>query len=75
MTSDPDPRQRRVGVVCAVDGAGGVGGAGVDLLSDTSAAVTGATHPVDCAYNIVGMLPIDAAEPIREMLAVQRSGT
>ena len=45
-----------------------VGGAGVYLLSDLSAGVTGETHHVDCGYNIVGMLAVDAAGPIREML-------
>src|SRR5512134_193233 len=45
-----------------------VGGSGVYLLSDLSAGVTGETHHVDCGYNIVGMLAVDAAEPIREML-------
>jgi enoyl-[acyl-carrier protein] reductase I len=32
-----------------------VGGAGVYLLSDLSAGVTGAVHHVDCGYHIVGM--------------------
>jgi enoyl-[acyl-carrier protein] reductase I len=32
-----------------------VGGAGVYLLSDLSAAVTGEVHHVDCGYHIVGM--------------------
>ena len=45
-----------------------VGGSGVYLLSHMSAGVTGETHHVDCGYNIVGMLAVDAAEPIREML-------
>jgi enoyl-[acyl-carrier protein] reductase I len=45
-----------------------VGGAGVYLLSDLSSGVTGETHHVDCGFNIVGMLAVDAAEPIREML-------
>jgi enoyl-[acyl-carrier protein] reductase I len=45
-----------------------VGGAGVYLLSDLSSAVTGETHHVDCGFNIVGMLAVDAADPIREML-------
>ena len=42
-------------------------GAGLYLLSDLSSGVTGETH-VDCGFNIVGMLAVDAAEPIREML-------
>jgi enoyl-[acyl-carrier protein] reductase I len=45
-----------------------VGGAGVYLLSDLSSGVTGETHHIDCGFNIVGMLAVDAAEPIREML-------
>jgi enoyl-[acyl-carrier protein] reductase I len=45
-----------------------VGGAGVYLVSDLSSGVTGETHHVDCGFNIVGMLAVDAAEPIREML-------
>ena len=45
-----------------------VGGAGVYLLSNLSSGVTGETHHVDCGFNIVGMLAVDAAEPIREML-------
>jgi enoyl-[acyl-carrier protein] reductase I len=45
-----------------------VGGAGVYLLSELSSGVTGETHHVDCGFNIVGMLAVDAAEPIREML-------
>jgi enoyl-[acyl-carrier protein] reductase I len=32
-----------------------VGGAGVYLLSDLAAAVTGEVHHVDCGYHIVGM--------------------
>jgi enoyl-[acyl-carrier protein] reductase I len=32
-----------------------VGGAGVYLLSDLSAGVTGEVHHVDCGYHIVGM--------------------
>jgi enoyl-[acyl-carrier protein] reductase I len=32
-----------------------VGGAGVYLLSDLSAAVTGEVHHVDCGYHVVGM--------------------
>lgn len=37
-----------------------VGGAGVYLLSDMSAAVTGETVYVDCGYNVIGMLNIAA---------------
>jgi enoyl-[acyl-carrier protein] reductase I len=45
-----------------------VGCAGLYLLSDLSTGVTGETHHVDCGFNIVGMLAVDAAQPIREML-------
>jgi len=39
-----------------------VGGAGVYLLSDLSAGVTGETHYVDCGYHIVGMKAVDAPD-------------
>ena len=39
-----------------------VGGAGVYLLSDLSAAVTGEVHHVDCGYHIVGMKHPDAPD-------------
>ena len=39
-----------------------VGGAGLYLLSDLSAGVTGETHHVDCGYNIVGMKAVDAPD-------------
>jgi enoyl-[acyl-carrier protein] reductase I len=39
-----------------------VGGAGVYLLSDLAAGVTGAVHHVDCGYNIVGMKHPDAPD-------------
>jgi enoyl-[acyl-carrier protein] reductase I len=42
------PMQRNVTI-------GDVGGAGVYLLSDLSAGVTGEVHHVDCGYHIVGM--------------------
>jgi enoyl-[acyl-carrier protein] reductase I len=45
-----------------------VGGAGLYLLSDLSAGVTGETHHVDCGYNVVGMLAVDAAKGVSEML-------
>jgi enoyl-[acyl-carrier protein] reductase I len=45
-----------------------VGGAGLYLLSDLAAGVTGETHHVDCGYNVVGMLAVDAAQGVREML-------
>ena len=37
-----------------------VGGAGLYLLSDLSAGVTGETHHVDCGYHVVGMKAEDA---------------
>lgn len=46
-----------------------VGNAGLYLLSDLSTAVTGEVHHVDCGYNIVGMLAVDAAGAVSEMLA------
>jgi len=39
-----------------------IGGAGLYLLSDLSAGVTGETHHVDCGYNIVGMKAVDAPD-------------
>jgi enoyl-[acyl-carrier protein] reductase I len=39
-----------------------VGGAGVYLLSDLSAGVTGEVHHVDCGYHIVGMKRADAPD-------------
>ena len=45
-----------------------VGGAGLYLLSDLSAAVTGEVHHVDSGYHVVGMLRTDAAPAVAEML-------
>ncbi|MCP4330707.1 MAG: enoyl-ACP reductase FabI [Alphaproteobacteria bacterium] len=45
-----------------------VGQAGLYLLSDLSAAVTGEVHHVDCGYNIVGMLATDAASDLSDLL-------
>ena len=39
-----------------------VGGAGVYLLSDLSAGVTGEVHHVDCGYHVVGMKHPDAPD-------------
>jgi enoyl-[acyl-carrier protein] reductase I len=39
-----------------------VGGAGLYLLSDLSAGVTGEVHHVDCGYHIVGMKRVDAPD-------------
>ena len=46
-----------------------VGGAGLYLLSELAGGVTGEVHHVDCGYNIVGMLAVDAAAETREMLS------
>ena len=39
-----------------------VGGAGIYLLSDLSAGVTGEVHHVDCGYHVVGMKAVDAPD-------------
>jgi len=39
-----------------------VGGAGLYLLSDLSAGVTGEVHHVDCGYHVVGMKAVDAPD-------------
>ena len=46
-----------------------VGNAGLYLLSDLSSAVTGEVHHVDSGYHVVGMLAVDAAADVAEMLA------
>ena len=38
------------------------GGAGLYLLSDLSAGVTGETHHVDSGYHVVGMKAVDAPD-------------
>ncbi|MCA8909553.1 MAG: SDR family oxidoreductase, partial [Rhodospirillaceae bacterium] len=45
-----------------------VGGAGLYLLSDLGAAVTGEVHHVDCGYHVVGMLAVDNAEKTAQLL-------
>jgi enoyl-[acyl-carrier protein] reductase I len=45
-----------------------VGNAGLYLLSGLSSGVTGEVHHVDCGFNVVGMLAVDAVPEIREML-------
>lgn len=45
-----------------------VGGAGLYLISDLSAGVTGELHHVDAGYNIVGMMRPDSAGELAEML-------
>ncbi|MGH6969152.1 MAG: enoyl-ACP reductase FabI [Stellaceae bacterium] len=46
-----------------------VGNAGLYLLSDLSTGVTGEVHHVDSGYHVVGMLAVDAALEVAEMLA------
>ncbi|MCB9957119.1 MAG: enoyl-ACP reductase FabI [Rhodospirillaceae bacterium] len=45
-----------------------VGGAGLYLLSDLGAAVTGEVHHVDSGYHVVGMLAVDNAEKTAQLL-------
>jgi enoyl-[acyl-carrier protein] reductase I len=46
-----------------------VGGAGLYLLSDLSNGVTGEIHHVDSGYHVVGMMAVDAAPQLAELLA------
>jgi len=45
-----------------------VGGAGLYLLSDLSAGVTGEVHHVDSGYHVVGMMAVDAAPALADLL-------
>ena len=45
-----------------------VGGAGLYLLSDLGRGVSGEVHHVDCGYHTVGMVAVDAAEGVRDLL-------
>jgi enoyl-[acyl-carrier protein] reductase I len=45
-----------------------VGGAGLYLLSELSAGVTGEVHHVDSGYHVVGMLNTSSAQQISELL-------
>ena len=45
-----------------------VGGAALYLLSDLSSAVTGEIHHVDCGYHTVGMMAVDAAPQVAQLL-------
>jgi enoyl-[acyl-carrier protein] reductase I len=45
-----------------------IGGSALYLLSELSSAVTGEIHHVDCGYHTVGMLAVDAAPEVAEML-------
>jgi Enoyl-[acyl-carrier-protein] reductase (NADH) len=46
-----------------------VGNAGLYLLSDLGRGVTGEVHHVDCGYHVVGMLAVDAAAEVAELLS------
>jgi len=46
-----------------------VGGSGLYLLSDLGSGVSGEVHHVDCGYHTVGMVAVDAAEEVSELLA------
>jgi enoyl-[acyl-carrier protein] reductase I len=46
-----------------------VGAAGVYLLSDLGRGVSGEVHHVDCGYHTVGMVSVDAAEEVSQLLA------
>ena len=45
-----------------------VGSAALYLLSDLSAAVTGEVHHVDCGFHTVGMMAVDSAPKVSELL-------
>ncbi len=45
-----------------------VGGAGLYLLSDMSGGVTGEIHHVDSGYHVVGMMNVDKAKELSELL-------
>jgi enoyl-[acyl-carrier protein] reductase I len=45
-----------------------VGGAAVYLLSDLASGVTGEVHHVDSGYHVVGMMAVDAAPEISQLL-------
>ena len=45
-----------------------VGGSALYLLSDLSNGVTGEVHHVDCGYHTVGMMAVDAAPQVVELL-------
>ncbi|KKJ78401.1 enoyl-ACP reductase [Kiloniella litopenaei] len=46
-----------------------VGGAGLYLLSDMSGGVTGEIHHVDSGYHVVGMMNVDKAKELSELLS------
>ncbi len=45
-----------------------VGSTGLYLLSDLGSAVTGETLHVDCGYHVVGMMAVDAANEVRDLI-------
>ncbi|MGE0255193.1 MAG: enoyl-ACP reductase FabI [Alphaproteobacteria bacterium] len=51
-----------------------VGGAGLYLLSDLGAGVTGEVHHVDSGYHVVGMVAVDAAPAAADLLSGLRAG-
>jgi len=51
-----------------------VGGAGLYLLSDLGAGVTGETHHVDSGYHSVGMVAVDQAPQVAELLMSLKKG-
>jgi enoyl-[acyl-carrier protein] reductase I len=46
-----------------------VGGSALYLLSDLGSGVTGEVHHVDCGYHVVGMVAVDAADEVSELLS------
>ena len=46
-----------------------VGSAGLYLLSDLSSGVTGEVHHVDSGYNVVGMVAVDEASEVANLLS------
>ncbi len=52
-----------------------VGGAGLYLLSDLGSGVSGEVHHVDCGYHTVGMVAVDAAEEVSQLLASLNGAT
>jgi enoyl-[acyl-carrier protein] reductase I len=46
-----------------------VGGAGLYLLSDLGEGVSGEIHHVDSGYNVVGMVAVDAAQDVADLLS------
>jgi enoyl-[acyl-carrier protein] reductase I len=46
-----------------------VGGAALYLMSELGAGVSGEVHHVDCGYHVVGMVAVDEAKGVSELLA------